>query len=884
MSTPLRLSNLRIVVLALCFVTPVVQAQEVSQSSTKGRDVQNGRTRDGDARALDAQEVDRWSDFLSRARVVGVLPSQSEPLVVSKPRANLGDLDFADLQDSIPQDMPMVIYELPDDATVMRGGSVAAEKPYTVTVYSEPRDEGLGFFGLLQMSDHGGGANPGNNWHGHWIRMANWAPGGLVTSYGLRVFNSSANSGTGVFRTSLWDGDPLGFFDTVCSVGGIAAPIANTTVVFSGIPQGTLVDLVASVSEAQVNCATTWMVLEPLEGCRPAWRIGGPAADDQPAIVGTPLGFLLPFSSADTTPPLRCCRTNAACTVATALADCGHASMCSDRIVETLFGGFTDETITPPYYAGFVASVRAATDLAIYGVPVSADQPPHEVPVPNGWSIEGDTIVLTGGDRPVWIDWMVTDWDPDESGNYPSGWAIYLDTVSLSSGTVGTLDYFTPSCSTDDDCDQAVGPGTLCIPGNCQSIFLEDSREDYVYRGAYNLAGVDQEQSGEGVVRWSAALYEPPEITPNYKCIGGFVQGRLCGPSLCPDPDAPCAAGCPGIPQFGIPDGFCRVNHDDRYLGTLSLYAPEEARGTFTIGLLLPGYTRLYDAVEQQYFPLLAIAPARITILDCPSVTAPLMDQPPVLKNRYLSFTPTNPGVSTALRVTFEDLPGAYAALNDAQMWVGPPARYCHNSGQAKEPPGGCGPAPGLPSRFFYGATLQCQPFYMDWHGTCPAGVCVGGLREGSACAVDDDCAETIHVFHENIVPAGGLPGSAGSLDLALYHVQAIVPSCSTAAEGHFSAPLIRATSKWGDTVGDCSSLPCSSPDGVVNVSSDVIALLDRFKNQPTGASKPRADLVGQSGPAGRPDVITTIIDVTKGLDAFRGVAYPEPPGPRPCE
>ena len=74
----------------------------------------------------------------------------------------------------------------------------------------------------------------------------------------------------------------------------------------------------------------------------------------------------------------------------------------------------------------------------------------------------------------------------------------------------------------------------------------------------------------------------------------------------------------------------------------------------------------------------------------------------------------------------------------------------------------------------------------------------------------------------------------------------------------------------WGDVVENCSILPCAPPDGVVNITTDVTAILDKFRNLERSPSKARSDL--------EPlllDQLINISDVTFSLDAFRGDEYP---------
>ena len=72
--------------------------------------------------------------------------------------------------------------------------------------------------------------------------------------------------------------------------------------------------------------------------------------------------------------------------------------------------------------------------------------------------------------------------------------------------------------------------------------------------------------------------------------------------------------------------------------------------------------------------------------------------------------------------------------------------------------------------------------------------------------------------------------------------------------------------------------VPCLPPDGTVGVTSDVTAILDKFKNLPGAVAKARADIE----PA-LPDQRINITDVTYCLDGFLGLPYPFPaPGECP--
>lgn len=371
-------------------------------------------------------------------------------------------------------------------------------------------------------------------------------------------------------------------------------------------------------SKVQVNCDRAWLTLELLEGCRLAWRIGN---QDSGPLIGQMNLVEWRVSDDQFQAPRACCDSGTPCTSG---ADCAHNDFCTDGIAEAvlMYSSAPDES--PPYFVSFVSTVRAATDLVMYGDPVSADQKPGVMPATSGWSVSGNEMHLDYGGRNVWIDWHVTDWDPNETGARPVGWQVSLDESSFSTGLAGTLAYYSPPCSDDSACELALGPNARCpLPGSfgCDPGLINTTRSDYIYYGAAQLDLINASSTFVAV-----AQLQDQDVSPNYKCDGGAVPGKLCSPTLCPDPDAPCFdpidgsgeahAGCNGSPP-DTPDGFCRVNHDDRYLVTMTLAVPEDARGTFSIDLAPPGAgldSYLLDDDTRRLFPLLAIQPAKITV------------------------------------------------------------------------------------------------------------------------------------------------------------------------------------------------------------------------------------------------------------------------------
>lgn len=236
----------------------------------------------------------------------------------------------------------------------------------------------------------------------------------------------------------------------------------------------------------------------------------------------------------------------------------------------------------------------------------------------------------------------------------------------------------------------------------------------------------------------------------------------------------------------------------------------------------------------------------RVDPLDTSEPVFCLRDSCYTTKNRYLSFVPPTPcdalSPSMAFRVTFLDLPRPHDVNNGTVMWVGAPQVYCENSGQVAPP---CGPAPGVDPTFG-GATLQCTPHYTDWTSL-----------------------GTIHVFHEEIVPD------------AMYEITAIAQGCDGDDENSYSAPLTLVTGKWGDVVRDCTTCPCTAPQGVANI-TDVSALVDKFQNLNCAPIKARCDLVGIPPTDAEVDQIVSILDVTACLQGFQGLPYPFAPAPDP--
>ncbi len=225
-----------------------------------------------------------------------------------------------------------------------------------------------------------------------------------------------------------------------------------------------------------------------------------------------------------------------------------------------------------------------------------------------------------------------------------------------------------------------------------------------------------------------------------------------------------------------------------------------------------------------------------------------------VTKLRAIAITAGDPGKRLAIRVTFVSLPPPFDVADGSSAWVGPPFLKCENSGDDSDPlsPGDC-PNPSsdpadvtTPAASKY-ALLQCDPEYRDWSA------------EG-----------VINIVDPFIVPGG------------VYEVDVIEEGCPLNDAGSYSLPLSVGTPMWGDLVGDCTPRPndgfCTPADASIDVTTDVTAVLNKFKNTGTAPLKARADVEPATV-----DFLINIADVTRMLDAFRGNPYPFMPGPVPC-
>lgn len=207
----------------------------------------------------------------------------------------------------------------------------------------------------------------------------------------------------------------------------------------------------------------------------------------------------------------------------------------------------------------------------------------------------------------------------------------------------------------------------------------------------------------------------------------------------------------------------------------------------------------------------------------------PVQPEPQIVKkNRYISFKPTNPGIMTALRVKLTSLnhpnppyslgpsPHDFSGFEGQYRWVGPPQQY-------QDAPLGA----------FMAASLQCDPYYMDWSTV--------GLA---------------NAFGEEIVPS------------SVYEVQAFPFGCSVNDTSCYSTPLPVETGRWGDIFPSFST-----PGGTTQPDAlDIANIVKKFKSMPGAPSKTLAQLQ----PAlVNPANLIDAIDISRAVQAFQGNPYP---------
>ena len=438
--------------------------------------------------------------------------------------------------------------------------------------------------------------------------------------------------------------------------------------------------------------------------------------------------------------------------------------------------------------------------------------------------INGNEITLAGGNQTVALELYVSEWDD----------VLNTGLCCEDAGSPWTCDWGSSCSVSSQDC----GGGLTCVHHPRLRVFqaqIDSTGYSSGQSGTLTPGSATQDTGHSDWVFSGIPLYTKAVSTAQLDYAWG-------GTAWLPD-----AVEDPGLGSA-------------KYFGTLELYVPADAGGTFTVGFNSHDQlTYVNDIRGGVRIPGLTTTPALITIptgltppgpedsgwgdcvedRDCPPNIPCVGGTCYVTKNRYISFVPGNPGKQTALRVTLAELPENFDEFVGQAMWVGEPRERTENSGKLWPEE-----APGYPT--FWGARLECS-----WH-----------CRDWSAVGL-------LHVTDAEIVPE------------AVYHVQAIDCAADPQDEGNYTAPLVIPTGRWGDVCGkkgeDGKWFP---PDGEVIIPHDVTAVLDKFKNLDDVLMKARSD-VEPNIPEWKVNIVS---DVSFVLDAFRGCPYPAqavdpPPG-----
>ncbi len=735
-----------------------------------------------------------------------------------------------------------------------------------------------------------------------------------VSSYEIFAFRSGADPDTrdlAFVSMELWDGDPLNAIDST-GIGFSAAPIPGTKVTFSGVPVNTRIVFRGELDPPVVTPHTRVWVVVTSDACRFGWLLSRNApevgADDHErlnALIGVGTG-ILEFqldSNGETNGLGVCCGDDcdgAPCDFSVGMVCCddpnGDRNQCVDGDAEDLtlgaFGGPAcsfDPTAPFDACSNFWLNVLAQAAVTMTLQPTGNGALGALV---DGARIEGNEIIMVDGGENVMMDIQISNFAPQEEtfciggdnagaactqatevadcgaldpngGNFGCGiklraYQSEIDPAGYTSGIVGELTAMDMSCTTDDECVAAFGgscfttgapctelsqcppaefqnclPGSRCSDGKCQFASISQHRADYVFRGRNNLAATDTRTPD---YRWGSAVQidiRPPDPFP----AGGLNAGQLIMTTSA-DAKGTFTLNLKGVPlsllldaESGFIDllGFvpAKITVSTGQCCTFSLGDPVclidqvTAAGCAKLGAD-NGFVTSFD-------PSKSCADLCPPLAECFAAAAPLPEPDPITKNRYLSFVSGNVHRPTAVRVTFVDLPPPHDVANGRTMWLGPPETISEGSDRL--------PSPGDPDALtFTAAKLQCAPFAADW-----------------------SALGTIHIYDEGIIPGG------------VYEIREVGAFCTLNDPANLSEPLTVGTGPWGDVVGNCITIPCSPPNGTIDVVFDGLAVLDKFRNRARfGVSKARADLEPDL-----PDQVLNITDVTRVLDAFAGARYP---------
>ena len=602
-----------------------------------------------------------------------------------------------------------------DEATRARG-STASGGTAEALIFHQPHDSGFGFFEKSYTD--------GPLWYCRMIFGNGFVPGGSITAYELRIFHSSSddvNFGPADYGVELWDGDPLSETETVCATGGVSAPIPGTQGIIAGVPYNTTVQgRVELAAKVIYDCDRVWMAMTSLNGCRAAWRISWVFLDctwcKKPDVGrGNGRGLLTgcesgTFANCPTDTGYAagfCCGSEGTCSgtgdpCGFAWADCPAGETCDgaedcDHSALDAFGDFLDpcstgaaavDTFCGPgpvavFIAnidvddsefGYVGSIFSATETTLSVVPVSVDAGPSASGSGAGViSLGGDEVVLQDGDHVVWMEVMMSNWDPSRAGVKINGYQAAFDAeASFVSGVQGALvPFISSSCGECDDDSSACFSHDDCTFGSCSGTHCDDDGSQCAADADCGECETSGDPCASDADCAAGELCDGPGL-----CVAGSIpchiplddcaSGETCdGPALCVEVstgDDDCKAalgdgavcgqagdqlgtgacswadidsndprfvfrGLPGFPAIDVSTidarlGFALLDRttapspfpaEGLYSATVAIAVPADAKGTFTIALK-PFPDSVINDFAGPLIPLLGVVPGKITV------------------------------------------------------------------------------------------------------------------------------------------------------------------------------------------------------------------------------------------------------------------------------
>ncbi|MGD2111245.1 MAG: hypothetical protein PVI86_17850 [Phycisphaerae bacterium] len=778
----------------------------------------------GFTRALNARSgADVQPQQIEKVRLTGVSLIEELPPLPRSARANL---------EGQVTGVPVPVFSMISDEQVARGEgwTAPADEPLQAVVYRNSHDTGFGNYNKATVG----------NFVGNLLHLGNGFPveGGEISGYDLLVNNSVNNPGSdATVYVSLWDGDPLGVIDT--RISDPPQPIAGTGCTFSELVKGGTgsngcvidADHDGNPDTCEGGFSDGWHCVQDTDcGLCPAVQ-----GDDIPECPGL---FRLEcnFPESVTIPSrnvwmivehLAGCRTG----WRWAFYDFPEVA----AVGEENFCGGTCPNAPVPCVDLAVEHVDAASQWDEAGVGTCCEDPGMACDHTDGSSLNdcGHPSTCSDGVAETFDSWCFG--APSYFASFVA--SIYSPTTTAYSmvpvggdgndiyidpGTQVELHIMLEGWDPDRDGSPRIRTWNVTIDPSGYTTGLSGALTPYV---TPCTTDADCPYYGKG-----SRCHEGPNGNSWAEPCSGGVCSCTAGFMDCPQSGSACldlAAWDTTDPYYcwGSTAIFSPLLVDPGhpiYGATLVLDVPPDVDGTFTVGFFPQSCTDMKDQNGQE-IPLLGFKPAKIHT-GCWGFRAPMAEPNAVTKNRYLSFVSGSSCVQTAHRVTFDSLPPPNDVLNGKTLWLGPPYQLSENSGSTTDTP--------APS--FTASYLQCEPYYTDW----------GQLG-------------TIHVYHRGIVPE------------ALYTIQAIEAGCPVEDEGCYTEGLTVATNRFGDIVGDCDSSGCTPPNAVVDF-TDILALVEKFKNEPLSVSKPRGDIGDEL-----PDRRVGFIDVAWAVHTFQGGAYP---------